>query len=389
MLASSNKRFLLLTIALLPLCVTVQSAENNGNKDFNPILVAVPIMIITPDARAAGMGDMGVATTPDVNSQHYNAAKYPFAESQMGIGVSVTPWLANLVQDVNITYGSFFYRIDQMQSIGASLRYFSLGRMEIMNDYGHFVEEVKPNEFTMDLSYARRFGRHISAALTPRYIRSDLTGGFINSESGTTGIISPANVFSIDMAVYYQNTHEDNDYAWGASITNMGTKVTYIEENSEQYFLPATLHVGGRYTFNADPDNSIMVGLELSKLLVPTPPVWEDSIMLGKNNAVGAIEGLFQSFYDAPYGWREEMSEIIVNGGVEYGYRKLFFARMGYFHDSKRKGNRRYITFGAGIKYNFIGLNVSYLFPFTTMDPLSNTLRVSLLFDFNMPRITQ
>ncbi|MDR0711848.1 MAG: type IX secretion system outer membrane channel protein PorV [Prevotellaceae bacterium] len=387
MLPISGKRFFLLTTALLPVCVTAQTTGNSGNKDYNPIPVAVPIMSIAPDARAAGMGDMGIATTPDVNSQHYNAAKYPFAESQMGIGVSVTPWLANLVQDVNITYGSFFYRIGKMQSIGVSLRYFSLGEMEIMSDQGNFVTVVKPNEFTIDLSYARRFGNHVSAALTPRYIRSDLTGGFVTIDGNTTNIITPANVFSIDMAVYYQNTHEDNDYAWGASITNMGTKVAYIKENTDRYFLPATLRVGGRYTFNVDPDNSIMVGLELGKLLVPTPPIRDSGqIVLGKNNAVGAIEGLFQSFYDAPYGWQEEMSEVIVNGGVEYGYRKLFFARMGYFHDSKRKGNRRYITFGAGIKYNFIGLNVSYLFPFTTIDPLSNTLRVSLFFDFNLSR---
>lgn len=377
-----------MTTTLLPLSVAAQTTT--GDKNFNPISVAIPIMNINPDARAAGMGDMGAATTPDVNSQHYNAAKYPFAESQMGIGLSVTPWLANLVQDVNITYGTFFYRIGKMQSVGLSLRYFSLGEMEIMNDYGNFVTNVKPNEFTLDLSYARRFGNHISAALTPRYIRSDLTGGFINSESGGAGIISAANAFSIDMAVYYQNTHEDNDYAWGATITNMGTKVAYIKENTDTYFLPATLRLGGRYTFNVDADNSFQVGLELSKLLVPTPPVRDSGvIVLGKSSAVGAIEGLFQSFYDAPYGWKEELSEVMVGGGVEYGYRKLFFARTGFFYDSKRKGNRRYITFGAGIKYNFIGLNVSYLYPFTTMDPLSNTLRVSLFFDFNTLRIGQ
>lgn len=340
------------------------------------------------DARAAGMGDMGVATTPDVNSQHYNAAKYPFAEPQMGIGLSITPWLANLVHDVNITYGSFFYRIGKMQSVGMSIRYFSLGEMEIMNDNGYFVTAVKPNEFTIDFSYARRFGKHISAALTPRYIRSDLTGGF--AEGGGVGNISPANAFSIDMAVYYQSTHNDNDYAWGATITNMGTKIAYIKENTDRYFLPAALHLGGQYTFNVDADNSFMVGLELSKLLVPTPPIRDSGvIVLGQNSAVGAVEGLFQSFYDAPYGWQEELSEVMVGVGVEYGYRKLFFARGGYFHDSKRKGNRRYITFGAGIKYNFIGLNVSYLYPFTTMDPLSNTLRVSLLFDFNLLRIAQ
>ncbi|MDR3366359.1 MAG: type IX secretion system outer membrane channel protein PorV [Prevotellaceae bacterium] len=370
---------------LLQLCAAAQQDKDK----FNPIPVALPIISIAPDARAAGMGDMGVATTPDVHSQHYNAAKYAFAESRLGIGVSVTPWLANLVQDVNITYGSFFYRIGSTQSVGMSVRYFSLGKMEIMSNQGHFVDVVNPNEFSIDLSYARRFGRHLSAALTGRYIRSDLTGGLKNTESGGgDNFISPANAGSFDMAVYYQNTHEDNDYGWGVTITNLGTKVAYAKENTDRYFLPATIHLGGRYTFNVDADNSFLTGLELSKLLVPTPPVRDSGrIALGYNNEVGAMEGLFQSFYDAPYGWKEELSEIMVGVGAEYIYRKLFFARAGYFHDSKRKGNRRYITFGAGIKYNFIELNVSYLFPFTTTDPLSNTLRVSLLFDFNTLRL--
>ncbi|MDR1416739.1 MAG: type IX secretion system outer membrane channel protein PorV [Prevotellaceae bacterium] len=389
MLPTLCNRLLLLGVLLLPFYAAAQtgSEDFNPNQDFNPILVAVPIINIAPDARSSGMGDIGVATSPDVYSQHWNAAKYPFAKSQLGFGLSITPWLATLVKDVQINYGSLYYRFDDRQSISTSIRYFSIGKMDIMSNEGHFITNVAPNEFSIDLAYARRFGYHISAALTGRYIRSDLTGGLLSAGGGgTSEVISPANAFSVDMAVYYQNDHDDNSYAWGITMTNLGTKVTYIKENSEKYFLPATLHVGGQYTFNVDADNSVMLGLELSKLLVPTPPVRDadGQITRGKNPSVGIIESWVQSFYDAPYGWKEELSEIIVGGGAEYVYRGLFSARMGYYHDSKRKGNRRYLTFGAGIKYNFMGLDISYLYPFTTTDPLSNTLRISLLFDFNL-----
>lgn len=370
-----SKRFFLLATTLLPFCAAAQMPKDYSN----PIPVAIPILNIAPDARSAGMGDMGVATTPDVNSQHYNAAKYPFAESQMGIGLSVTPWLAELVSDVNITYGSFFYRIGTMQSIGMSIRYFSLGKMDIMSNEGYPITVVNPNEFTVDLSYARRFGRHVSAALTPRFSYSDLTGGMKQDGTG----LSAAPAFCFDMSVYYQNTHGDNDYAWGAVIANLGTKVAYGKEDVDSYFLPATLRVGGQYTFNVDADNSFMAGLELSKLLVPTPG--KDSVGTTVKNNMAALEGLFTSFYDAPYGWREELSEVMAGVGAEYGYRKLFFARAGYLYGSKYKGNPSYITFGAGIKYNFIGLNVSYLHSFVASDPLSGTLRVSLSFDFNAP----
>jgi hypothetical protein len=232
------------------------------------------------------------------------------------------------------------------------------------------------------VAYARRFGYHVSAALTGRYIRSDLTGGFMSSDDSE--VISPANTFGFDMAFYYRNNHRGNDYSLGVTITNLGPKVAYIKENAERYFLPTTLRIGGQYTFNIDVDNSIMLGLEVSKLLVPTPPITDSNgQLLGRSTSVGLVESWIQSFYDAPYGWREELSEIMAGGGIEYAYRGLFFTRVGYFHDYK--GNRNNLTFGAGIKYNFLGLDISYLHnPFTTNDPLSNTLRISLMFDFNL-----
>jgi hypothetical protein len=388
MLPTSCKRLLLLATLLLPLCATAQTTGDDftSSKDFNPIPVAVPIINIAPDARSASMGDMGAATSPDVFSQYWNAAKYPFAKSQMGIGLSITPWLSTLVEDVRINYGSFYYNFNNLQTVSASIRYFSIGSMDIMSSEGHFITNVSPNEFSVDLAYARRFGNHLSASLSARYIRSDLTGGLMLAESGDSETITPASTAGFDIGVYYQNTQANNEYAWGISITNMGPKVTYIQENAEKYFLPTTLHLGGRYTFKVDADNSVMLGLELSKLMVPTPPVRDEDgkIVLGKNNAVGFVEGWFQSFYDAPYGWGEELSEVIMGGGLEYVYREMFSTRIGYSHDSKRKGNRRYLTFGAGIRYNVMGLDISYLYPFTTTDPLTNTLRISLIFDFSL-----
>ncbi len=382
------KRYIsiLSVIAILPLSATAQEVQET----FNPIYTAAPILNVSPDARASGMGDMGVATSPDANSQHWNAAKYPFLTQKIGLSLSYIPWLAGLVNDVNIAYLSGYYRVDDMQSLSATLRYFSLGTMVIMDEYGNKITEVEPNEFAVDAAYSRRFGEHVGGSLTLRYIRSDITGGYVDRDYDYIG---PANGFGADVGVYFQHEHMSNEYALGLSISNMGTKMSYTE-GGEKYFLPTMLRLGGRYTFNIDEDNSFTGGLELSKLLVPTPPVREirgdvsSPVIKGMDDQVSAVQGMFQSFYDAPYGASEELSEIMFGVGLEYAYRKQFFARGGYFHDSKRKGNRRYLTFGAGIKYSFLGLDVSYLYPFTVNDPLSNTLRVTLLVDINVKRNT-
>jgi len=373
--------YILLAAVTLPFYATADELQQT----FNPIKVAVPILNVVTDARAAGMGDMGVATSPDVNSQHWNAAKYPFTLPKMGIGLSYVPWLTGLVNDVNIAYLTYYNRVDNMQSVSGSIRYFSLGDMAITDEGGAKLANVSPYELAIDVAYARKFGAHFSGSLTLRYIRSDLTGGYVDFGSGTVGGLTPANGFSADIGVYYQNEHEGNDYGIGFSITNMGTKITYTE-NAEKYFLPTNLHFGGRYTYRIDDENSFTGGLELSKLLVPSPPVTvtNGGIIKGKDNNVSVVEGMIQSFYDAPYGAGEELSEVMISVGAEYAYNNAFFARGGYFHDSKRKGNRRYITFGVGIKYTFLGLDFSYLYPFTTNDPLANTLRVSLSFDLNV-----
>ncbi len=384
----------LLSAAITPL--PLQAADEYSQESHNPIHTAVPFLGVAPDARAAGMGDMGVATSPDVNSQHWNAAKYPFTMAKMGVGLSYVPWLKGLVDDVSLAYLTYYYRLDNAQSVSASLRYFGLGGMTITDIQGNTLDNVNPYECAVDVAYARKFGAHFSGALTLRYIRSDLTGGYIDMGSGGFNALTPANGFSADVAIYYQNEHVGNDYGLGLTIANMGTKVTYTE-NNEKYFLPTNLRLGGTYNFHIDEENSIMLGLELSKLLVPTPPVTEGGVptfnggkvIKGMDNNVSTVAGMIQSFYDAPFGWSEELSEIMFGVGTEYVYNNLFFARGGFFYDSKRKGNRRYLTFGAGIKYSFLGLDFSYLYPFTTTDPLSNTIRVSLSLDLNAGRTTR
>jgi hypothetical protein len=329
------------------------------------------------------MGDMGVATAPDANSQHWNAAKYPFFDSKVGGSLSYIPWLKNLVNDVNIAYLSFYYKFDDIQTASASIRYFSIGSMTIVDEYGSAITEVSPYEMAVDAAYARKFGEKFSLSLALRYIRSDLTGGYMSTKDQWNAM-KPANVFGADIGVYFRNTFRSHEYALGLSLSNLGTKVSY-SENTDKYFLPMTMRLGGTFTLKPNDANSFAFGVELSKLLVPTPPVRDTTISLnvikGKENNVAVLQGIFQSFYDAPYGISEELSEVMVGLGVEYSYINQFFVRGGYFHDSKRKGNRRYLTFGAGLKYSFLGLDVAYYFPFTANDPLANTIRISLLFN--------
>ncbi|MGL4956035.1 MAG: type IX secretion system outer membrane channel protein PorV [Bacteroidales bacterium] len=353
-------------------------------QDRNPIHTAVPIMMVTPDARSSGMGDISVATTPDGNSHNGNAAKTPFLEDDMGISLSYVPWLQGLVSDVSIAYMSLYYKFDNVQSISGAIRYFSLGEMALADDMGYIFSNVKPMEFSIETAYSRMFGKYMSGSLTLKYIRSDLTGGYANNSS-TSGLM-PANAVGADIGLYYQREpqYSTNQYAFGFAIRNIGSKISYTE-NSERYFMPTTLHLGGRYTLNFNTHNNISLGGEFSKLLVPTPPevASDGTIIKGRDSNVGAVEGMFQSFYDAPGGFKEELSEIMMGFGLEYAYRKLFAVRTGYFHDAEKKGNRSYLTFGAGVRYTFLGLDLSYIYPFTKQDPLANTIRITLSLNLN------
>jgi hypothetical protein len=360
--------------------ISAVGQDKQNQEAFNPIETAMSILSISPDARSSGMGDMGVATSPDANSQHWNPAKYPFLSCPTGGSISYVPWLRSLVNDVSISYLAIYHKFDENQCISASLRYFSLGDMKIINEERVELQTVSPNELALDASYSRKFGNNFSIGLTLRYMRSDLTGGY--KGDGAYRAMNPANAFGADVGFYYRKASRAQEYSWGLCIANLGTKVSYTD-NSYKYPLPMVMRLGGAYTYHVDEDNSIMAGVEINKLLVPTRPVVvNDTIMKGYDSNVGLIQGIFQSFYDSPFGWREELSEYTLGVGGEYAYRNQFFCRAGYYHDSKRKGNHRHLTFGAGMRYSFLSIDVSYYYPFTNNDPLTNSIKLSVLFNF-------
>ncbi len=376
---------------LLPVIMVLLLASENifaqaTTSGANTITTAVPFLSITPDSRAGGMGDAGVALSPDVNSQHWNAAKYVFMESDMGVGLSYSPWLRNLVNDIDLAYLAGYKKLDDVQSISASLRYFSLGSITFTSDYGEIQGQQSPNEFAIDFAYSRKLSEEFSGAVAIRYIRSDLTGGQLIG-----GVESHAgNSFATDVAFYYQHefriNRNDNLWSAGINIQNIGSKISYTDGDVKD-FIPTNLMLGTAYTSNADEYNSFTFSFEANKLLVPTPP--KDSlgggiiVSGGRFSNVGTIEGIIRSFSDAPGGFKEELQEINMSVGVEYLYNKQFAIRGGYFYENVNKGNRKYFTAGAGLKLNVFALDFAYLLPTQRNHPLANTLRFSLSFDID------
>ncbi len=369
-----------------------------GGAELNAIQTAVPFLTIAPDSRSGGMGDGGVATSPDVNSQHWNIGKYAFLDSKGGFAISYTPWLRNLIPDINLAYLSGFFRIDDQQVISTSLRYFSLGNITFTNIDGSFAGQYNPNEFAVDAGYSRLFTENFSGGIAFRFIRSDLTSGQQTSDGQDTkaGIS-----FAADLGFYYQNEvnvgSSDGEWAAGIALTNMGTPISYSVD-SDKVPIPTNLRLGGRFTYNIDDYNSIAANLDINKLLVPSPPYMdEDStgelvVVRGKDKPGSAVMGMVQSFYDAPGVLKsdgsysvvqEEFNEISYSFGVEYWYRNQFAIRSGYFYEHASKGNRKYFTVGVGLKLNVFALDFSYLVPTNGQNsPLANTLRFTLAFDF-------
>ena len=353
----------------------------------NTISTAVPFLSITPDSRAGGMGDAGVGTTPDVNSQHWNPAKYAFSEMDMGVGLSYSPWLRALTDDINLAYLVGYKKLDDVQTISSSLRYFSLGDIVFTDSYGQELNQVKPNEFALDLGYTRLLSDMFSGAVAIRYIRSDLTAGqMINGVESHAG-----NSYAADVAFYYYNefraNRRDNIFSAGINIQNIGAKISYTDGEVKD-FIPTMLKLGASYTTEMDEYNTISFAVEANKLLVPTPP--KDTTTYGAgdviypggiNSDIGVISGIFKSFGDAPGGMSEELQEINLSVGFEYWYNKQFAVRGGYFYEHENKGNRKFITFGAGLKMNVFALDFSYLLPTQQNHPLANTLRFTLTFD--------
>ncbi len=353
-------------------------------EDGNRIIsTGVPLLLIAPDSRAGALGDLGAASTPDANSIHWNASKLSFMEKNAGLTFTYSPWLKEIVSDIKLMYLSGYFRIDERSTVGASLTYFSLGSIDFFSEEGVSTGTYKPNEFAFDVAYSMKLSENLAMSLTGRYIRSDLTQG---QNVGTTATHA-ANATAADLGLYYQNTFGDelpSEYAFGLQISNLGTKISY-SDNMESSFLPANLRLGGRYTMNFDQFNSLSLMADINKLLVPTPPVYdsEGNIFAGMDPNVGILQGAIQSFYDAPNGFKEELQELTLSVGLEYWYNKLLAVRAGYFYEAPNKGARQYLTLGAGLRYNVMGLDISYLISTAALNnnPLKNTLRVSLSFD--------
>jgi len=372
----------LFTLAILALLALVKTqAQTNPN----PISTAAPFLLIAPDARSGGMADMGVSTSPDANSQHWNPAKYAFSESQYTLGINYTPWLRNLTSDVFL--GSVVYadRIDEKSAWATSLTYFSLGSIELRQtgDPNEQVLIEKPNELAIDGSYSLRLSESFAMAVGLRYIRSDFALRVANSDLNTV------NTFSVDIAGYFQSAEKNygtfnGKWRGGFNISNIGPRVSF-STGGQKNFIPTNFRIGTGFDFILDEYNTISTNIEFNKLLVPTPPIRDSSgnIIDGKSDDVGFFKGIFQSLGDAPGGLSEELKEITWAIGAEYMYDKSFALRGGYFNESDLKGARKFFTLGAGFAFRSSRIDMSYLFNASDINnPLENTLRFSLTFDF-------
>ncbi len=380
--------FLLLTCLVRP--TMAQDDKSNLLGQLNTITTAVPFLMISPDARAGGMGDLGVATSTDASSIHWNPAKLAFAEKKTGFSVSYTPWLKALVNDIFLGYLSGYTKIDNNQAFGGSLRYFSLGNITFTDNDGNVIRDFKPNEFALDAAYSRKLSKYLSGGIALRYVHSNLTGGI--SVQGSES--KAGNTVAADVSAFFQKDVELGDkdavFTSGINISNIGARIAYTETGTKN-FIPINLRLGPGLRVKLNEFNDLAFNLEFNKLLVPTPPIYgedptnnsKDIIIYGKDPDVSVAQGIFQSFSDAPGGGSEEIKEVNYAIGMEYWYDKQFAFRAGYFHESKLKGNRKYFTLGAGLRYNVFGIDLAYLIPTEQRNPLENTLHFTLTFDFD------
>ena len=354
---------------------------------LNTITTSVPFLLISPDSKAGAMGDVGVATTPDANSLHWNPAKYAFVEEDMGFAVSYVPWLRALVPDINLSYLAGYRKLNENEAIAMELRYFSLGDITFTNIVGDVIGQYKPSEFALGTAYSRKLSDNFSLAISGRYIYSNLTGG---QAAGGIPTVAGQSI-AADVAGYYQSSirigTQDVDLAIGGNISNIGNKISYTE-TAVRDFIPINLRLGTALGTDFDDYNKISFAFDINKLLVPTPPQYDKDgeIVAGKDSDVSVVSGIFQSFGDAPGGFSEEMREINYSVGTEYWYADQFAIRAGYFFEHDTKGGRKFFTFGSGIKYNVFALDFSYLINASRAingnNPLANTMRFTLVFDF-------
>lgn len=386
----------------------------NETLQLNTITTAVPFLLIAPDSRSGAMGDAGVALSPDASSLHWNMSKLAFTEREFEVSLSYSPWLRALVDDMNLAYLSGYKRLNKNQAFSAALRFFSLGNITFTDDQGTAIRDFKPNEYSLDFGFAQKLSKRVSGGIAARYIHSNLTGG--TSIGGANS--KPGRSVAVDLSIYYVNDKleigkRDAIFAFGANISNVGAKMSYTE-TANQDFIPTNLRLGPALTFVMNEYNKLTLTVDANKLLVPTPPVYlrdEDGqplrdpdtgefvVAAGKSPDIGVAAAIFSSFTDAPGNvtiledgtvevepgsvLREELREINLGGGFEYVYADQFAFRAGYFNEHRTKGNRQFITLGAGIRYNVFGIDLSYLISTTQQNPLANTLRFSLKLSFD------
>jgi len=378
-----KRNILLIALALFSF-VEVTQGQKSSTTGSLVVSSAVPFLSIAPDSRGGAMGDAGVATSPDINSQYWNPAKFVFNESRSGVALSYTPWLYSLVKDMSLAYLTGYHQLDDKQSLSGSLRYFDLGSMELFTSSGGGAGSSSPNEFSVDFGYGRKLSDNWSGAVSLRFILSDIYNGIgdVDLKAGTS--------YAADVAFFYNKKFYKNrkysTIAYGINISNIGSKISYNSGNTKD-FIPTNLRIGGSYSTEIDKYNKIGFTLDFNKLLVPSPEY--DTIggvislsNLG-NQSIGPIEGIFKSFGDAPGGFSEELSEITISVGAEYWYSNQFAVRTGYFHEPTSKGDRKFVTFGAGLKMNVFSLDFSYIYTLRKTSPLENTLRFTLGFDLD------
>ena len=383
----------LLTLGLAGAASAQGTTVLSQTKNYIP--TGMPILLIAPDARSAGMGDVGVASTPDMYSAHWNNAKFAFIEGDFGFSTTYTPWLRNLgVGDMNLLYLGGYKRINKMSAVAASLTYFSLGEIQTTDFDGNNTGTMNPNEFAVDASYALKINEELSLGASARFIRSDLTNGqIISTGDGSHVTTKPATSLAADLGVYWQKpVAAGQEVALGLFISNLGAKLSYSDNDAEKDFLPANLRFGGRYTYEIDASNKISALVDFNKLLVPTPPktVGDSTYSDYYDNfyadykRTGVMKGAIQSFFDAPGGFAEELHEMQLSVGAEYWYKNTLAARAGYFFEHETKGGRQYATVGVGLRYNIYEFDFAYLIPTTSFssNPLANTVRISLPLNF-------
>jgi len=382
------KRMIVKLTAIL-LLIAGSTSLKAQTDTINVVTTAVPFLRISPDARAGGMGDLGMATSPDANAGFYNLAKTPFAKNNTSFALTYTPWLKDLgLNDVYLLSLGGYYKITEDQALSAGIRYFSLGNIQFTDISGVDFGEGRPREFGLDFGYSRKLSDKMGIGLAMRYIYSNLAAGQV---IGSTTYKAGSAVAG-DLSFYYTGIKEDGSgWNFGAAMSNLGTKIGYTNDATQKDYIPADLGIGTTYTKAFDENNKITFGVDAHKLLVPTPPKFTgdyttDSSAIASYRSKSVVSSWFSSFGDAPGGFGEELREFTLSLGAEYSYNDQFLVRAGYFYEDKTKGNRKYFTVGFGIKYNVFGLNFSYLVPSgqgVNRTPLSNTLRFGLIFDLD------